>query len=66
MGEAKREQNNRVIRASTRRYMQRLAISAVGCALADKITKAKDDFYLMNPNPDTKATFKFLDAELVV
>ena len=66
MGEAKREQNNRVIGASTRPHMQRLAISAVGCALADKIDQSQGQFYLMNSNPDTKATFKFLDAELVV
>jgi len=31
-----------------------------------KLTKAKDDFYLKNSNPDTKATFKFLGAELIV
>ena len=66
MGEAKREVNNRVIQASTRRPMQRLAISAVGSALHIKMTKTKDDFYLMNTNLDTKSTFKFLDAELVV
>ena len=32
------------------------------------MTKAKDDFYLMNAHADTKvrATFKFLDAELIV
>ena len=30
------------------------------------LTKAKDDFYLMNANVDSKATFKFLDAELIV
>jgi len=31
-----------------------------------RLTKAKDDFYLMNTNADSKATFKFLDAELIV
>ena len=31
-----------------------------------RLTKAKEDFYLMNANADTKATFKFLDAELIV
>jgi len=33
-----------------------------------RLTKAKDDFYFMNANTDTKAkaTFKFLDAELIV
>jgi len=33
-----------------------------------RLTKAKDDFYLMNAHDDTKtkATFKFLDAELIV
>ena len=46
--------------------MQRLAISAAGCALADKTDRSKDDFYFMNSNPDKKASFKFLDAELVV
>ena len=30
------------------------------------LTKAKDDFYLMNVNADSKTTFKFLDAELIV
>ena len=30
------------------------------------MTKAKDDFYLMNANADSKATFEFLDAELIV
>ena len=37
-----------------------------GVRLQIKLTKAKDDFYLMNSNPDTKGTFKFLGAELVV
>jgi len=37
-----------------------------GVRLQIKLTKAKDDLYLMNSNPETKATFKFLDAELVV
>ena len=37
-----------------------------GVRLQIKLTKAKDDFYLMNSNADTKATFKFLDAELIV
>jgi len=31
-----------------------------------RLTKAKDDFYSMKANADTKATFKFLDAELIV
>jgi hypothetical protein len=35
-----------------------------------KLTKAKDDFYLMNADVDTKAktraNFKFLDAKLIV
>ena len=31
-----------------------------------RLTKAKDVFYLMNANADTKATFKFLEAELIV
>jgi len=30
------------------------------------LTKVKNDFYLMNANADTKATFKFLGAELIV
>ena len=37
-----------------------------GVRLQIKLTKAKDDFYLMNANTNTKATFKFLDAELIV
>ena len=41
MGEAKREQSNRVIRASTRRHMQSLAISAVGIPRADKINQSQ-------------------------
>jgi len=33
-----------------------------------RLTKAKDEFYLMNAHDETrtKATFKFLDAELMV
>jgi len=31
-----------------------------------RLTKAKDDFYLMNANADSEATFKFLVAELIV
>jgi len=31
-----------------------------------RLTKAKDDLYLMNANADSKATFEFLDAELIV
>ena len=31
-----------------------------------RLTKAKGDFYLMNANANLKATFKFLDAELIV
>jgi len=30
------------------------------------LNKSKDDVYLMNTNADSKATFKFLDAELIV
>jgi len=37
-----------------------------GVRMQIRLTKAKDDFYLMNANVDTKATFKFLDAELIV
>jgi len=37
-----------------------------GVRLQIKLTKAKDDFYLVNSNPNTNAPFKFLDAELVV
>jgi len=37
-----------------------------GVSMQIRLTKAKDDFYLMNANADTKATFKFLDAELIV
>jgi len=31
-----------------------------------RLTKAKDDFNLMNANADSKTTFKYLDAELIV
>ena len=31
-----------------------------------RLTKAKDDFYLMNTNADSKTTFNFLDDELIV
>jgi hypothetical protein len=31
-----------------------------------KFTKAKSSFYHMNPTPDTKTVFKFLDAKLFV
>jgi hypothetical protein len=37
-----------------------------GVRLQIKLTKAKDHFYLMNLNADTKATFKFLDTKLIV
>jgi len=37
-----------------------------GVRMQIRLTKAKDDFYLVNANADTKATFKFLDAELIV
>jgi len=39
-----------------------------GVRMQIRLTKAKDDFYLMNAHDDTKtkATFKFLDAELIV
>ena len=37
-----------------------------GVRLHVKLTKAKDDFFLMNANADSKTVFKFLDAELVV
>ena len=39
-----------------------------GVRVQIRLTKAKDDFYLMNSHTDTKtkATFKFLDAELIV
>ena len=38
-----------------------------GVRVQIRLTKAKDDFYLINPNTDTKvkAAFKFLDAELI-
>jgi len=42
--ERQREQNNRVIRASTRRHMQRLRIFTVVCALADKIDQSQGRF----------------------
>jgi len=31
-----------------------------------RLTKTKDDFYLMNANAESKTTFKFPDAELIV
>ena len=39
-----------------------------GVRVQIRLTKAKDDFYLINPNTDTKvkAAFKFLGAELIV
>jgi len=37
-----------------------------GVRMQIRLTKAKEDFYLMNTNADSKATFKFLDAELIV
>jgi len=39
-----------------------------GVRVQIKLTKAKDDFFLKNSHADTKtkATFKFLDAELIV
>jgi len=40
----------------------------LGVRMQIRLTKAKEDFYLMNANTDTKikAAFKFLDAELIV
>ena len=66
MGAAKTEHSNTVIRSFTRRHLQRLAISAVGRPNADKIDQGQGLFYLMNANADSKATFKFLDPELIV
>ena len=37
-----------------------------GVRMQIRLTKAKDDFYLMSANVDSKTTFKFLDAELIV
>jgi len=37
-----------------------------GVRMHIRLTKAKDDFYLMNANADSKAIFKFPDAELIV
>jgi len=37
-----------------------------GVRMQIRLTKAKDDFNLMNANADSKTTFKFLDAELIV
>jgi len=36
-----------------------------GVRMQIRLTKAKDDFFLMNANADSKATFKFLNAELI-
>jgi len=37
-----------------------------GVRMQIRLSKAKDDIYLMNANADSEATFKFLDAELMV
>jgi len=37
-----------------------------GVRMQIRLTKAKEDFYLLNANAYSKATFKFLDAELIV
>jgi hypothetical protein len=37
-----------------------------GVSLQIRLTKARFTFYLMNKNVDTKTTFKFLDAQLLV
>jgi hypothetical protein len=37
-----------------------------GIRMQIRLTKDKDDFYLMNANADSKTTFKFVDAELIV
>ena len=37
-----------------------------GVRMQIRLTKAKDDFYLMKENADSKTTFKFLYAELIV
>jgi len=59
MGEAKREQNNRVKRASKRRHTQRLAIFAVGCALADKIGQSQGRFLPYELKPGYKGNLNF-------
>jgi len=37
-----------------------------GVRMQIRLTTAKDDVYLMNANADTKANFKFFEAELIV
>jgi len=68
MGAAKTEQSNRVIRSSTRRHMQRRAISLVGRRHANKIDQGQGRFlpHERTRRYENKATFKFLDAELIV
>ena len=63
MGASKTEQSGRRLHADICNVSQFLLS---GVRMQIRLTKAKDDFYLMTANADSKATFKFLDAELIV
>ena len=66
-----RQKQNKVIELYGRLQADIVNVSQFllsGVRMQIRFTKAKDDFYLMNAHDDTKtkATFKFLDAELIV
>ena len=68
MGAAKTEQNNRVLGRLHADICNVPQFLLSGVRVQIRLSKDKDDFYLMSPNTDTKtkATFKFLDTELIV
>ena len=63
MGASKTEQSGRRLHADIYNVSQFLLS---GVRMQIRLSKAKDDIYLMNANADSEATFKFLDAELMV
>ena len=63
-----RQKQNKVIELYDRLHADICNVSQFllsGVRMQIRLTKAKDDFYHTNANADTKATFKFLDAELI-
>jgi hypothetical protein len=54
MGAAKTEHCNRIIRSFTRRHLKGPQFLLSGIRVLIRLTKAKDDFYLMNSVTDTK------------
>jgi len=66
MGASKTEQSNGVVGRLHADICNVLQFLLSGVRMQVRLTKAKDDFYLIKANVDSKAAFKFLDAELIV